>query len=122
MKLIDILLVEDNDAVRTTIADILRENGYGLLVANNGRSALKMVSDDTTINLLLTDVIMPDMNGKVLFGEMLKTVPTLKVLYMSGYMDDIIVHHGVLDEGIDFIEKPFNSRAILQKVREILDG
>lgn len=117
-----ILLVEDNDAVRHAIAAILRENGYTLFEANDGASALKLVSEGIGCTLLLTDVIMPDMNGKQLFESISEQLPSLRVLYMSGYMDDIIVHHGVLEEGIEFIQKPFNAQRILQKVRKVLDS
>lgn len=117
-----VLLVEDNDDVRATVGDILRVNGYHLHEANNGQTALNMVDDGIDFDLLVTDVIMPDMNGRVLYEKMSEKLSSLKVLYMSGYMDDIIGHHGVLDKGIEFIEKPFNSKAILHKVREVLDG
>ena len=116
-----ILLVEDNGAVRTTVRDILRQNGYRVIEAENGEAALKVVRRDTLFSLLLTDVIMPGMNGRELFALLAAKQPSLKALYMSGYMDDVIAHHGVLDEGVQFIQKPFSSQAILRKVRDILD-
>ncbi len=73
------------------------------------------------IDLLLTDVIMPDMNGKDLYGILHAQYPHLKVVYMSGYTEDVIAHHGVLEKGVDFIQKPFSARNLMEKVREVLD-
>lgn len=117
-----ILLVEDNEAVRTTVHDILKEQGYRVITAKDGKSALLKVVSGITFDMLLTDVVMPDMNGKELFTRISTRIPLVKVLYMSGYTDDIIVHHGVLEKGIQFIQKPFSSLEILQKVRTVLDS
>lgn len=117
-----ILLVEDNEAVRTTVYDCLKEHGYHVITAVDGNMAIKSISEGITFDMLLTDVVMPDMNGKELFSYIAAQNPLAKVLYMSGYTDNIIVHHGVLDEDVQFIQKPFSSREILQKVRTILDS
>lgn len=117
-----ILLVEDNEAVSVTVYDILTEQGYQVTTAQDGKSALLKVSSGTTFDMLLTDVVMPDMNGKELYTLIRAKIPLVKVLYMSGYTDDIIVHHGVLEKGIQFIQKPFDSLEILKKVRSVLDS
>lgn len=118
-----ILVVEDNDMVRRFVRTILSRHGYNVLCAANGREALRMLDEHTTpLHLLLTDVIMPEMNGKDLFLRVSKERPGLEVLYMSGYTEDVIGHHGVLDAGINFIGKPFKSAALLAKVREALQA
>ncbi|NMC00583.1 MAG: response regulator, partial [Thermoanaerobaculaceae bacterium] len=75
--------------------------------------------DQIKPDLLLTDVIMPEMNGKILYEELRKKFPALKVLFMSGYTANVIAHNGILDKGIHFIEKPFTSKALLKKIEEI---
>lgn len=72
--------------------------------------------------MLLTDVVLPQMNGREVAQQLLELMPSLRVLFMSGYTDDAIVHHGVLDEGVSFIEKPFTPDSLLSKVREVLDA
>lgn len=117
-----ILLVEDNEQVRETVYDILKQQGYTILRATGGEEAITtMASTDEPVHLLLTDVVMPDMNGKQLYETLSQTYPSLKVLYMSGYTNDIIVHHGVLDNGVQLIQKPFTNHSILSKVREVID-
>ena len=117
-----ILLVEDNEAARITVSDVLQDKGYQIITAKNGEEAFEMVSSGIKLDLLLTDVVMPRMNGKELFLQISKHFPSLRVLYMSGYPDDIIAHHGVLDEQAYFIQKPFTSLTILEKVRSVLDS
>lgn len=118
-----ILLVEDNDEVRNTVFDILEHQGYTVLVANNGIDALEIMSSQgSRVQMLLTDVVMPGMNGKELYATLSRDYPGLKVLYMSGYTDNIIVHHGVLEDGMQFIQKPFTNQAIAAKVRGVLDA
>lgn len=117
-----ILLVEDNEAARITVSDVLQDKGYQVITAENGEEALEMVSSGIKPDILLTDVVMPRMNGKELFIQISKHYTSLKVLYMSGYPDDIIAHHGVLDEQAHFIQKPFTSLTILEKVRNVLDS
>ncbi len=118
-----ILLVEDDEHVRTLNAAILRRGGYVVLEAKDGAAAL-LESErlDAPIQLLLTDVIMPGMNGRELAEAIGKTRPETKVLYLSGYASDSIVRHGVLDVGVAFLQKPATPTSLLLKVREVLDG
>jgi len=116
-----ILLAEDNEDVRSLAARMLRHWGYTVLATMNGTEALAVLkAHDGSVDLLLTDVIMPEMSGPELFKEVTEENPDIKVLYMSGYTDDMIAHRGVLDQGIAFIQKPFTSQAIAAKVREAL--
>jgi CheY-like chemotaxis protein len=117
-----ILIAEDNESVRILAHDILKRCGYKILLAENGIAALKALrSYGDSVDLLLTDVIMPEMNGKALFAQAATQIPNLKVLYMSGYTDDIILNHGVLEKGAPLIQKPFSANALSSKVRKILD-
>ncbi|HMH01090.1 MAG TPA: ATP-binding protein [Terriglobales bacterium] len=118
-----VLLVEDDDMVRGTAKEILLMGGYEVLEASRGQEALAVAKDFAgPIHLMVTDVVMPEMNGPDLAVRMEKSFPLLKVLYMSGYTDEAIVHHGVLDEGVAFLEKPFTPNALSRKVREVLDA
>jgi two-component system, cell cycle sensor histidine kinase and response regulator CckA len=116
-----ILLVEDQDAVRRLVKAILKRYGYQILEAANGDEALEIAKEYSgEIHLLLTDVVLPGINGKEL-SERLKTVcPELRVLFTSGYSSDVITHRGVLDYGVAYIPKPFNPEKLAAKVREIL--
>ena len=97
--------------------------GYTVLTAASGPEALDTSArHDGEIDLLLTDVVMPQMSGRTLARRLLKPRPAIKVLFMSGYTDDAIVHHGVLDEGTNFLGKPFTGTDLTRKVREVLDG
>jgi two-component system cell cycle sensor histidine kinase/response regulator CckA len=117
-----VLLVEDELSVRGLAVQVLRENGYNLLEAANGIEALRMAQEYAgEIHLLLTDVVMPQMGGKELADRLKPLRPDIKVLFTSGYTDNAIVHHGVLEPGIDFLLKPFSPAALAQKVREVLD-
>jgi PAS domain S-box-containing protein len=117
-----ILLVEDNEAVRKTVYDILNGQGYRVIAVKHGAEALEKISAGIKPDIVLTDVIMPRMNGKELYNRISEQLPAVKCLYMSGYTDNVIARHGVLDDGIQFIQKPFSSRAILRKVREVLES
>jgi PAS domain S-box-containing protein len=119
-----ILLAEDEEALRELGACVLRDAGYTVLEAANGLDALRLAEqqNDQPIHLLVTDVIMPQMGGKEL-SEQLKVVrPDTKVLFMSGYTDDALTHHGVLEAGVALLEKPFTPTRLAYKVREILDA
>jgi PAS domain S-box-containing protein len=119
-----ILLVEDEDSVRGLACRILRGEGYLVLDASNGEEAVRISADyPEPIHLLLTDVVMPGgMSGRQLAANLSALRPQMKVLYMSGYTDDAIVHHGVLDKGIAFLQKPFTLIMLTHKVREVLDA
>jgi signal transduction histidine kinase/ActR/RegA family two-component response regulator len=117
-----VLLVEDDLQVRKLARSILARSGYTVCEAENGAEALKVCEAEGTLHLLLTDVVMPGMSGRDLAAKVVEQRPEIKVLYMSGYTNDAIVHHGVLDTGISFLQKPFTPTALAAKVREVLDG
>lgn len=117
-----ILLVEDNHQVRSLTLSILQKQGYHVLDAQNGQQALEVLdSHQGDVHLLLTDVIMPRMNGRDLYNQALQRKSDLKVLYMSGYTNDVIADQGVLEDGITFIQKPFSVEKLTGKVREVLE-
>jgi CheY-like chemotaxis protein len=118
-----ILVVEDDEEVRAFSAEVLRDLGYRVLEASEGKAALRLIEQTSTqIDLLFTDVVMPGMSGKELSEEARKVRPVLKVLYTSGYTRNAIVHGGRLDPGVELLSKPFNSLALAERVREILDA
>ncbi|GAH38472.1 unnamed protein product, partial [marine sediment metagenome] len=118
-----ILLVEDEDIVRGLAKRVLERQGYKVIEANDGGGAyLQSKKHKGKIHLLLTDVIMPNMNGKQLHAELLNTRPELRVLFMSGYTENVIAHHGVLHENTDFIQKPFSIESLTRTVRRVLDS
>jgi len=118
-----VLLAEDQEMVRTLTRKMLENNGYRVLEAESGSDAYRMFKKYAEeIHLLLTDVEMPEMNGKELYERVVSIKPDIRVLYMSGYPDDIIAHRGVLDEDTALIEKPFDIKKLLRKVREVLDA
>ena len=117
-----VLLVEDEEVVRDMAREILEESGYRVLEAKHGREALLVAERHRgPIHLMLSDVVMPQMSGRELAEHLTPLRSEMKVLYMSGYTDDAIVHHGVLDEGMAFIGKPFTPNALARKVRETLN-
>jgi PAS domain S-box-containing protein len=117
-----ILFVEDEDSLRKMVVRMLDDRGYSVIDANNGKEAIELLyqSDQPTIDLLVTDVIMPEMGGKELSMKLQKRYPKMKVLYISGYTDNSIVHHGVLDEGVAFLQKPFSPETLTEKIRAVL--
>ncbi len=118
-----ILLAEDDPVVRSLARHMLEDQGYTILEAGSGSEALQLAQRyPGSIDMLLTDVIMPDLNGKALAAELSRLRPGLKVLFMSGYTDDAIVHHGVLGPHVAFLPKPFNHLALVGKVRAVLDA
>jgi len=118
-----VLLAEDEDTVRFLAGEILRMNGYTVLEARHGREAL-LISEAHRgpIQLLVTDVRMPEMSGQELAQRMRPLRPETRVLYMSGYTDDALGRNGVLEEGIAFLQKPFTSGILSRKVRQVLDA
>ncbi len=118
-----ILVVDDDEGVRTMAVVALREQGYTVLEAANGAEVLQMPQNRLeNVSLLLTDVVMPEMNGKALADRLKQRQPQIKVLFISGYTEDTIAHHNVLDPNIWFLHKPFTFTKLLWKIREILDG
>jgi CheY-like chemotaxis protein len=119
-----ILVAEDEEGVGKIIRQTLQTCGYEALLATNGREAIRLVQEypAQSIQLLITDVVMPGMSGRELRDHLLTLRPEMKVIFMSGYTDDAVIHHGVLRKEMHFIQKPFPMNALAQKVREILDG
>jgi CheY-like chemotaxis protein len=117
-----ILLVEDEDQVRAIVHAILRKHGYRVLAAENaGEAVLLCERHAGPIHLLLSDVVMPHMSGPELARRLLETRPELKVLCMSGYTDDSIVRHGVIEADFAYLQKPITPASLTRKVREVLD-
>jgi PAS domain S-box-containing protein len=117
-----ILLVEDDPDILHMTTMMLDKQGYTVLAANTPGEAIRMAEvHNGHIHLVMTDVVMPDMNGRDLVRNLLSRYPNLRSLYMSGYTADIIAHHGVLDPGVNFIQKPFSIKNLAVKVRDVLD-
>ncbi|MBW2740590.1 MAG: response regulator [Deltaproteobacteria bacterium] len=116
-----VLIVEDDDSLRNFAQKILHIYGYRTLNAENGEDALRVCKEhDGQIDLMITDVVMPKMGGKELAERLRPLYPQMKVIYMSGYTDNAIVHHGVLEPGLNFLEKPFTLESLARKVRKAL--
>jgi PAS domain S-box-containing protein len=117
-----VLLVEDEDGVRSFVYNVLRSGGYRVLVAGLPEKALEICrQSEEPIHVLLTDVVMPQMNGRELVEKVLSQRPDMRVIYMSGYTDIAISHHEILQAGIPFLEKPFSADALIRTVRDILE-
>ncbi|MCL2789246.1 MAG: PAS domain S-box protein [Desulfobulbus sp.] len=117
-----VLLVEDEAMILEVATSMLCRLGYTILVASGPDEAIRLAQGHAgAIHLLLTDVVMPEMNGRMLAENLLASNPKLKCLFMSGYTANVIVHHGVLDEGVHFLQKPFTLEALAVKIREVLD-
>lgn len=116
-----LLLAEDDSAVRRLASSVLEMYGYTILEAGSGAEALELLKKTDKIALLITDVVMPHMSGKELAANALMQSPELRVLYLSGYSDNAVFHHGVLEKGMSFLAKPFAREALARTVREILD-
>jgi two-component system, cell cycle sensor histidine kinase and response regulator CckA len=118
-----ILLVEDADALRKLARSFLVDHGFQVMVASDGEEAIRVAErHGRPIDLLVTDVVMPGMNGRALADRLLAKQPELKVLYISGYTDSFIAGHGVLEEGTFLLHKPFTEEVLIRKVRDVLDG
>ena len=117
-----ILVVEDEEDVRKAVLGVFRKHGYSVLEAADEEDALLICQQyEDTIHLMVTDVVMPRISGPELAKRLVVFHPEMKVLYMSGYADEAIVHHGVLDKGVNYIQKPFTFAGLARKVREVLD-
>ena len=119
-----LLLVEDEPSVRHLAANMLQSLGYHVLSASNGQDGLHVARNHQggPIHLVITDVIMPRMGGEVMAEWLKATFPDLKILFTSGYTDDAIAHHGVLESGVYFLPKPYTRSTLARKAREILDS
>jgi len=118
-----VLVVEDQDEVRVLAARVLSAHGYRVLEAGDGAQALELAGSDVgPIHLLLTDVVLPGINGRELAERLSTLLPALKVLYTSGYTHDVIAHRGVVDRDVAYIAKPYTPAALAAKVREVLEG
>lgn len=118
-----ILLVEDSEPLRKLAQTVLSTAGFLVSSAETGEQALEVAARHAkTFDLLLTDVVMPGMNGRVLAEHLLPRQPGMKVLYMSGYTDSFIAGHGVLEPGTHLLHKPFTEEILIQTVREVLDS
>ena len=118
-----ILLVEDEPSILQMTCRMLAHHGYNVIPAVSPGEAIRLAREHSgEIHLLMTDVVMPEMNGRDLARTLRGLYPDLKRLFMSGYTADIIAHHGVLDDGVQFIQKPFAMKELAAKIREALDG
>ncbi len=118
-----ILLVEDDDLVRELAKDILRDHGYGVMDAPHAREAIRLCEEHSgRIDLMLSDLVMPDLNGRKLWERVHPMRPEMKILFMSGYADRAVIHQGILDPDTPFLQKPFNPDALAAKVRLVLDS
>jgi CheY-like chemotaxis protein len=117
-----VLVVEDADSLRELTKRILTAQGYTVVTAADAGEALQVFDETPSINLLLTDVVMPGRSGPELTKELIARRPGLKVVYMSGYTDESIVQHGVLQPGVAFLHKPFTAGALSRKIRDVLDS
>ena len=117
-----VLVVEDAEGLRALARRLLERQGYRVLVAASADEALRLFDRNPSIDVLLTDVVMPGASGAELTRRLIEQRPALKVIYMSGYTEETIVHQGVLNPGIAFLHKPFTSETLGRKVREVLDS
>jgi CheY-like chemotaxis protein len=118
-----ILLVEDQEQVRRVAHGILKRYGYSVVVAQNAVEALTLAEQHRErIHLLLTDVVMPKMSGSELAKRLALSRPDTKVLFMSGYADDSVVRHGLIDNGMPFLQKPFTPESMARRLRDVLDS
>jgi CheY-like chemotaxis protein len=117
-----VLVVEDDKGVRGAIVAILKKRGYKIIEAPSGKEAIGLLTrQKEPIALMITDVVMPEMSGKQLADQVRTLRPEIKILFLSGYTENVIAHHGVLEPGINFLAKPFSIQSLTKKVREVLD-
>jgi len=119
----EIVLVVDDKIVRATVASMLEDFGYTVLLAQSGSEALAILKSGTKVDLLFTDVVMPGtISGRQLAERAIEIVPTLKVLFTSGYPENAIVHNGRLDAGVELISKPYRREQLAAKVQRVLNS
>jgi CheY-like chemotaxis protein len=118
-----LMVVEDDPSLRQLACGILRDRGYQILMASNGQEALQVASahKGPPIRLVLTDVVMPLMDGEVMAQWLKITYPDIKILFTSGYTDDSVTQQGVLDTGVEFLPKPYTPSVLVRKVRDLMD-
>jgi CheY-like chemotaxis protein len=116
-----ILVVDDEKGLRELAKRLLERQGYTVLIAGDAAEAFRLAEDHPSIDLLLTDVVMPGLSGPELTRQLLAGRPSLKVIYMSGYTDDAILEHEVFERGIAFLNKPFTGVTLGNKIREVLE-
>ena len=118
-----ILLVEDEESVRQLVREVLQSKGYKVLEADRGDTALRIAAAHAgRIDLLISDIVLPGMAGQELGKQLLANNPVTKVLYLSGYTEEAVVHQGMLDAGAAFLQKPFMLQALARKVRDVLNA
>jgi hypothetical protein len=118
-----VMLVEDDESVRNLVRTMLETKGYRVLAAAGADEAERLCTEDNCpVDLLLTDVVMPEVNGRVLAERLSERSPSMRILFMSGYSDEAVYRHGEISPNASFIEKPFTDRTLARKVREVLDG
>jgi CheY-like chemotaxis protein len=117
-----VLVVEDDSDVRDYVVETLASLGYKVFEAGEAESALRLLDENPSVHLLLTDVVMPGMNGRKLAEEARLRRPDLKILYMTGYSRNAIMHQGRLDIGVDLLQKPISSEQLASAVRRMLDA
>ncbi len=116
------MLVEDDDGIRKLARLMLENQGYQVLAARNAAEAFSLCQHDKEeIHILVTDVVLPKMSGPELAKELKALRPNMRILFMSGYMDDAVIQHGMIDPDTPFLAKPFTSAGLIRKVREVLD-
>lgn len=117
------MLVEDEPTLLKMSKTMLERLGYTVVAAGTPSEAIRLVREHQgRIDLLMTDVVMPEMNGRDLAGSIMSIYPDVKRLFMSGYTANVIAHHGVLDQGVHFLQKPFSRKDLGRKLREVLEG
>ena len=115
-----ILIVEDDPTVGESLRHLLKKKGHEILLASNGKEALQLFRHEV-VDLVITDVVMPEMNGRDLAERMQAFYPGMKILFMSGHSDETLAHYGVLEPDVAFLPKPFGPLVLANKVREVLD-
>jgi len=118
-----VLLVEDDESLRPLMRRVLETHGYAVLEARHGKDAIRVADGHGgAVDLVITDVVMPEMGGRELAERLASARPSSKILFVSGYTDDVVIRQGILDKGRPFLQKPFTPQELLTKAREVLRG